>query len=152
MARGWPWKTCAYSKLRDVLFGYLETGDPYLKDTAEMAAEAYWVWFRTNWPRSTIGRDSFEVGAWALLWRFLGTEHARERTEELVRMVRVVLDSRGTIGGQMGGGPHPGYLPSLYMTGVAMSSLLDVAEAEAEVGDGAVIDGLIPMLHKMDEY
>ncbi|HVF11083.1 MAG TPA: hypothetical protein VNA16_09790, partial [Abditibacteriaceae bacterium] len=149
---GWPWKTCAYSKFRDVLFGYLETGDPYLLDSAEMVAESYWVWFRTNWPRCTIGRDAFEVGAWALLWRFCGTEHARERTEELVRMIRTVLDSRGTVGGQMGAGPHPGYLPSLYMTGVCMSSLLDVAEAEAEVGDGAVIEGLIPMLQQMDEH
>ena len=36
---GWPWKTCAYSKFRDVLYGYLETGDPHLLDTAENCAE-----------------------------------------------------------------------------------------------------------------
>ena len=131
-AGGSPWKTCAYSKFRDVIFGYLETGDPYLLDVAEMCAESYWQWFRANWPRCTIGRDAFEVGAWALMWRFFDTEHARERCVEFVRMIRTVLQSRGTIGGQIGAGPHPGYHSSLYMTGVCMISLLDVAEAQAE--------------------
>ena len=73
-----------------------------------MAGEAYWAWYRVNWPRSAIGRDNFELGGWALLWRFLRTAHARERTLELVRMSRVVLESRGCIGGQMSAGPHPG--------------------------------------------
>lgn len=129
---GWPWKTCAYTKFRDLLCGYLETGDPYLHDAVENSAEAYWIWFRSNWPRCTIGRDAFEIGGWALLWRFLGTERARERTREMTRMLRTVLDSRGVVGGQMGAGPHPGYLSALYMTGVCMLSLLEVAEAHSE--------------------
>ncbi|MBI2193302.1 MAG: hypothetical protein HYU36_15105 [Planctomycetes bacterium] len=147
---GWGWKTCAYSKFRDVLYAYLETGDPYLLDTAEMAAESYWAWFRSNWPRSTIGRDSFELGAWALLWRFLRTEHARERTLELARMCRTVLESRGSIGGQIGAGPHPGYLSSLYMTGVAMLSLLDAAEAAAEDGGGPALGAILEGLRLLD--
>jgi hypothetical protein len=145
---GWGWKTCAYSKFRDLLTGYLETGDPYLQDVMEMAAEQYWMWFRSNWPRSTIGRDSFEVSGWAWLWRFLRTEHARERTRELVRMVRAVLETRGVIGGQMGAGPHPGYLSSLYMTGVCMVSLLEMAEAEVEEGDSERVADLLQLLHR----
>ncbi len=66
---GWGWKTCAYTRFRDVLYGYLETGDPYLLDTAEMVSEAYWAWFRSNWPRCTIGRDAYEFAGWAMLWR-----------------------------------------------------------------------------------
>jgi hypothetical protein len=149
---GWGWKTCAYSKFRDVLFGYLETGDPYLKDTAEMCAEAYWAWFRSNWPRCTIGRDAFEVGAWALLWRYFGTEHARERSLELARMMTTVLDTRGVIGGQMGAGPHPGYLSSLYMTGVSMVSLLEVTEAATEAGDTAIVQALLPYLELLHAH
>jgi len=145
---GWWWKTCAYTKFRDVLMGYLETGDPYLQDTAENCAEAYWMWFRQNWPRCTIGRDSFEVSGWAWLWRFFRTEHARDRTRELVRMLRTVLETRGVIGGQMGGGPHPGYLSSLYMTGVCMISLLETAEAEQEDGNTEQIEALLPLLHR----
>ncbi|MHB9106573.1 MAG: hypothetical protein ACYDCO_05895 [Armatimonadota bacterium] len=145
---GWGWKTCAYTKFRDVLMGYLETGDPYLKDTVENCAEAYWMWFRQNWPRCTIGRDSFEVSGWAWLWRFFRTEHARDRTRELARMLRTVLETRGVIGGQMGGGPHPGYLSSLYMTGICMISLLETAEAEQEDGNTEQIQALLPLLHR----
>jgi len=146
---GWGWKTCAYTKFRDVLMGYLETGDPYLQDTVENCAEAYWMWFRQNWPRNTIGRDSFEVSGWAWLWRFFRTEHARDRTRELVRMLRTVLETRGVIGGQMGGGPHPGFLSSLYMSGVCMLSLLEAAEAEQEDGNTEAIDALLPLLHRV---
>jgi len=134
---GWGWKTCAYTKFRDVLFAYLETGDPWMRDTAELTAEAYWAWFRSNWPRNTIGRDAFEVGGWALLWRYLRTEHARDRLRELVRMVSGVLESRGVIGGQMGAGPHPGWHASLYMTGITMISLAEALEAEVESGEAA---------------
>jgi len=131
---GFGWKTCAYSKFRDLIFGYLETGDPYLLDTVENCADAYWMWFRANWPRCAVGRDAFEFGGWAMLWRWFGSERARERTRELQRMLKSLLDTRGTVGGQMGAGPHPGYLSSLYMTGVCMTSLLEIAEAEIEEG------------------
>ncbi len=149
---GWGWKTCAYAKFRDALYGYLETGDPYLLDTCEMAAEAYWAWYRSNWPRCSIGRDNAELGAWALLWRFLDTEHARERTQELVRMSRRVLDSRGSIGGQMGAGPHPGYFSSIYMTGVSMISMLDAAEAAAERREEAAVAEPLKALHQLHEH
>lgn len=149
---GWGWKTCAYNRFRDVLYGYLETGDPYLLDTAEMAAEAYWAWFRTNWPRCTIGRDSYEVAGWAMLWRYQRTEHAKERTRELIRMISQVLDTRGSVGGQMGAGPHPGYHSSLYMTGVCLISCLEALDAEAEAGNlPAAAEALLPRLLKMEE-
>jgi hypothetical protein len=148
---GWPWKTCAYSKFRDVLFGYLETGDPYLLDTAEMAAEAYWAWFRSNWPRCTIGRDAFEVAGWAMLWRTQKTEHARERCREFIRMISSVLDDRGSVGGQIGAGPHPGYHSSLYMTGVCLISFLEVAQAEFEEGNTDRVASMLPYFIKMEE-
>jgi len=146
---GWGWKTCAYTKFRDVLTGYLETGDPYLKDTAELSAERYWMWFRSNWPRCSIGRDSFEMSGWAWLWRFLRTEHARDRVRELARMLKTVLETRGVVGGQMGVGPHPGYLSSLYMSGICMISLLEMAEAEQEEGNTEAIRGLLDLLHRV---
>lgn len=149
---GWGWKTCAYSKFRDILFGYLETGDPYLLETVENCADAYWFWFRANWPRCTIGRDAFELGGWAMLWRFLRTERARERTQELVRMLQTVLETRGSVGGQMGAGPHPGYHSSLYMTGVCMNSVLEAAEACVEAGMDGELPALAGMLAQMHDH
>ncbi|MCC7191278.1 MAG: hypothetical protein IT444_00730 [Phycisphaeraceae bacterium] len=148
---GWPWKTCAYSKFRDVLFGYLETGDPYFLDAVENAADAYWMWFRSNWPRNTIGRDAFEVGGWGLLRRYLRSERARERTREFVRMIGVVLDTRGMVGGQLGAGPHPGYISSIYMTGVCMNSLSDIAEAEFEEGCDEGVAAAYRLILKLHE-
>ena len=151
---GWPWKTCAYSKFRDVLYGYLETGDPYLKDTAEFVADSYWQWYRGNWPRSSLGRDNFEVGAWALMWRFFDSQQARERVNEFTHMIRRVLDHRGVVGGQMGAGPHPGWHSSLYMTGVTMCSLLDIAAAQQEMLDPNHEPDLVDipdMIHRLSE-
>jgi transglutaminase-like putative cysteine protease len=147
---GWGWKTCAYSKFRDLIFAYLETGDPYLLDTAEMAAAAYWAWYRANWPRCAVGRDNFELGAWALLWRFFDDPHARERTHEFVRMNAVVLKSRGSIGGQIGCGPHPGYVSALFMTGVTMLALEEAGAAAVEKDDPGLlarVGELLPVLH-----
>ncbi len=149
---GWPWKTCAYCKFRDVLMGYLETGDPYLLDLTEMCAESYWQWFRANWPRDAIGRDAFSVAAWALMWRFLDTQHARERCAEFVRMLQTVLDANGTVGGQMGVGPHPGYHSSLYMTGVAMISVLEVCQAMEQMTETPKITELVNMLQVMGKH
>ncbi|MCE9590013.1 MAG: hypothetical protein K8S99_05760 [Planctomycetes bacterium] len=149
---GWPWKTCAYTKFRDVLMGYLETADPYLLDTVESCAETYWNWFRSTWPRCTIGRDAFEVGGWALLRRFTQSERARERSREFIRMMKSVLDTRGVIGGQMGAGPHPGYISSLYMSGVCMVSTLEVAEAEAEELRHDLTPALTDMLNKLHTH
>jgi len=149
---GFGWKTCAYSKFRDLIFGYLETGDPYLLDAVENCADAYWMWFRANWPRSTVGRDAFELGGWAMLWRYFRTEHARERTRELQRTLKSLLDSRGMVGGQMGAGPHPGYHSSLYMTGVCMTSLLEIAEAEVEEGNTDKLPAITDMLARLSTH
>lgn len=146
---GWPWKTCAYMKFRDLVYGYLETGDPYLSDTAENVADAYWMWFRANWPRSAIGRDMFPSADWAVLRRYFDSDRSRRRTHQLVGMLRDVVESRGTPGGQMGAGPHAGYVDALYMSGICMAACLDMAEAEIEAGNGDQLDGLLDLLRKL---
>lgn len=149
---GWPWKTCAYTKFRDVIYGWLETADPWLLDTAELCAESHYAWFRSNWPRCSIGRDAFEIGGWALLWRFTRTEHARDRTRELVRMLETVLDAEGRVGGQMGAGPHPGYHSSLYMTGVCMMAVAEATEAALESGDEDAVPAALGMLERLHAH
>jgi hypothetical protein len=150
-AGGEGWKTCAYSFFRDLLYGYLETGDLYLYDTMEQCAERYWGWFRANWPRCAIGRDAFEFSGWAQIWRQFDSEHARERSHELLHMATSVVQTQGVIGGQMGAGPHPGYLSALYMTGVCLSAMLDILEAGLQ--DGVQPDpALLPVLKAMSDY
>jgi len=150
---GWPWRTCAYAKFSDPLYGYLETGDPYLLDVAEMCADSYWQWFRANWPRCAVGRDTYPLAGLARTWRMLDDAQARRRSLEMVRMLGGLMQARGTIGGQMGAGPHPGYLPALYMSGVCMMSVLDVAEAVAEKDEHAPAAELSTLLRLLNaEY
>jgi hypothetical protein len=149
---GWQWKTCAYSKFRDLVYGYLETGDPYFEDTVENVADVYWMWFRTNWPRSSIGRDMFPTGDWALMRRYLDSDRARKRTRQLVAMVSDVVADRGSPGGQMGGGAHPGYVDALYMIGVCMTVCLDIAEAEQEAGNADEVAALLPMVKQLHGF
>ena len=149
---GWPYKTGAYLKFRDILFAWIETGDPYFLDNAEMTADAQWAWFRSNWPRNTIGRDNFGAGGWALMWKYMDTEQARERVLEYVRMNQRVMEQRGTIGGQMGAGPHPGYHASLYMVGVGMVNLLEAADRFAETGDDDSLETVVAILRRCCEH
>ena len=128
-----------------------ETGDPYLYDALEQCAERYYGWFRANWPRCAIGRDAFEFSGWAAIWRFFDSDHARERSCELLRMSASVIEARGVTGGQMGAGPHPGFHPALYMTGVCLSAMLDVLEAGIEKGM-APDATLLPILQAMSDY
>jgi len=151
-AAAWPYKTGAYIKFRDILYAWLESGDPYYLDNLEMCSDAYYAWFRSNWPRNSIGRDDFGMGDYALMWRFLGSENARERTLELLSMNKAVVAKRGNVGGQMGAGPHPGYHPSLFMTGVAMTSMAEVAEAAAQAGDKATRIEVDVMLTDMSSH
>ncbi|MAE60474.1 MAG: hypothetical protein CMJ49_03855 [Planctomycetaceae bacterium] len=139
---GFGWKTCAYTKFRDLIFTYLETGDPHLLDTMENVAGVYWAWFRANWPRNTVGRDNFEVASWALMARYFDSEQAKQRVREFVRMNGVLIESRGNVGGQIGGGPHPGFHASLYMTEVTFASLLEAAAAMSEYGDEAGVEAI----------
>ena len=149
---GFGWKTCAYTKFHDLIYAYLETGDPHLLDTSEMVADTYYAWFRSNWPRSSIGRDNFELVGLVMLGKYFDSDHAHRRARELLRMNREVIASRGNVGGQMGGGPHPGHHPSLYMTGITLLGLLEVAESMIERGETGELNEVCGMIRKLHDH
>ncbi len=65
--------------------GYLETGDPYLLETAQAVVDhAYW-WDRSNWPRRSIGRDAAYVRGLLALSDISDHEHYIERAREALR-------------------------------------------------------------------
>ncbi|MCD6394371.1 MAG: DUF982 domain-containing protein, partial [Planctomycetes bacterium] len=65
--------------------GYLETGDPYLLETAQAVMDhAYW-WDRTNWPRRSVGRDAAYVRGLLALADVTDGEHYIERAREALR-------------------------------------------------------------------
>jgi len=85
--------------------GYLETGDPYLAETAKAVAEvAYW-WDRTYYPRRSIGRDAAYIRGLVFLYRYTGERFYLKRAREAIgRVIEVQLpdgsytDQGGTTG------------------------------------------------------
>lgn len=68
-----------------IVSGYLETGDPYLLETAQAIVDhAYW-WDRTNWPRRSIGRDAAYIRGLLALADVTDTRHYLQRAREALR-------------------------------------------------------------------
>ncbi|NUN96676.1 MAG: hypothetical protein HUU16_10940 [Candidatus Omnitrophica bacterium] len=58
---GWQWIVQPYSVWLGALAGYWETGDPYLLETSQFAADSYYRFFWTNRPHRFVGRDTLPV-------------------------------------------------------------------------------------------
>lgn len=81
---------------------YLETGDPYLCETAKSVAEtAYW-WDRTYYPRRSIGRDAAYVRGLVFLYRYTGDRFYIERTREAIGRIMAVQLPDGSYSDQGG--------------------------------------------------
>ncbi|NQU11688.1 hypothetical protein HQ590_12915 [bacterium] len=72
-----------------LLFGHLETGDPYLLDCAE-SASSHWYWMdRHMWPRYAYGRDGASIRSLVFLWDYTGKEDYRAMAREAIgRMIQ----------------------------------------------------------------
>ncbi len=72
-----------------LLQGYLETGDPYLRETAEHVALASSIMDASNWPRRSYGRDAMWIrGMIALDDYFPGRGHDVRAREALHRVIQ----------------------------------------------------------------
>ena len=71
-----------------MMFGYLETGDPYLLECCESAANRFYWIDRHNWPRRSYGRDAKSVRSLIFLWDYVQKEDylgmAREALGRLI--------------------------------------------------------------------
>jgi len=72
-----------------LLQGYLETGDPYLRETAEHVALASSIMDASNWPRRSYGRDAMWIrGLIGLGDYFPGRGHDVRAREALSRVMQ----------------------------------------------------------------
>ncbi len=100
-----PAQSLPMQRVSGMVAAYLETGDPYLLDTARSVAESAYAWDRANWPRRSFGRDAAYIRGLIYLYRYLGDpgDLARAR-EALHRVVSTQLpdgsfaDQGGTVG------------------------------------------------------
>lgn len=87
-----------------MLFGYLETGDPYLRECAESAAVRFFWIDKHNWPRKSYGRDAASVRSLVFLADFLGEEHYRTMARDCLGRLIQCQDPDGSYADQ-GGAP-----------------------------------------------
>lgn len=70
----WHTFSLIYQRFSGIVFGFLETGDPYLLETAKAIARNYMALHLQNWPRQGIGRDADPLTGFLLLWDYTGDE------------------------------------------------------------------------------
>lgn len=80
-----PAQSLPMQRTLGLVAAYLETGDPYLLETAQSVTEnAYW-WDRQNWPRRSFGRDAAYIRGLIHLYRYRGDRHHLEKAREALR-------------------------------------------------------------------
>ena len=99
---GYPFGAIALPLFRTVgmTFGYLETGDPYLLECAESAAERYYWIDRHNWPRRSYGRDAMSLRSLIFLWDYVGNDHYLDMAREALGRLITCQRPDGSYGDQ----------------------------------------------------
>jgi len=130
-------------RIHATLGAWLETGDPYLRETALAVVDnSYWL-HKNSWPRMAMGRDASFIRGAVLLYRYLADDHYRELARDAARDVVASQRPVGSFGDQGGGsGIHAwaAYITKPWMGLMAVGGLLDYLEV---VGDEPELLGAI---------
>jgi hypothetical protein len=122
---------------------YLETGDPYLLDTAQAVADAAYWWDKLAWPRRAFGRDAAYIRSLICLHRVLGEPlYLRRAREALRRLVAAQLPdgSFGDQGNTTGLHGAVALVVKPWMGCIAVDAMLDylAVEDDAEIAAAAL--------------
>lgn len=119
------------NRVQACIAAYLETGDPYMIDTAEAVIEGAFRLHRNSWPRTAMGRDACFIRGALMLYRYFNNEHfctiARKAAHDLAEVQR----ENGSFGDQGGGtGIHQwgAYITKPWMGLLATMPLMDCLE------------------------
>jgi hypothetical protein len=115
-----------------MVFGYLETGDPYLLEVARALAGVYMAMETALQPRSAMGRDTYPLASLLTLWDHsadaLYLDFARQTA---TRLLRTQMEDGG-FAGQAGVGTYTGIssMPRLNSIGFGNGLLAPIALLE----------------------
>ena len=121
----------ALFRILGMLYGYLETGDPYLRECSESTALHFFCLDRHHWPRNAYGRDAMGVRGLVFLADYLGSEQYRQWAREaLGRVIQCQLPDGGYHDQGGGTGIHAlGQLPvKPWMANMANNPIIDYLE------------------------
>ncbi len=124
------------NRMQGTLAAYLETGVPFLLETARaVVANAHWQHLN-SWPRHTVGRDACYLRGAVLLYRYFGETFYLDIAREGARTLAQAQGEDGSFGDQGGGtGLHQraGYLNKPWMGLLGLQGVIDYLE-HAPVG------------------
>lgn len=132
----WEVYSLIYQRFSGMVFGYLETGDYYLLETAEAVARNYMSHHLQNWPRNGIGRDADPLTGIMLLWDYTGKEEFFEFGRRFAHHVSLVIHDDGSWLSGSGVGPVMGcnaLLGSGWNGGHFMSGFTEYAMRDPNV-------------------
>lgn len=110
---------------------WLETGDPYLIDTARSVVHTTHSIEKNSWPRLAVGRDACYLRSAVMLHRYLGTDCYLEIAREGIRHVIESQREDGSFGDQGGGArihQFSSYVAKPWMAFMAVGGVLDYLE------------------------
>lgn len=133
--------TAPISKYRagGLVHGYLETGDPYLLETARSLIGVYMAAEWANEPRQYIGRDAYPVVGMLTLWDYSADRLYLEFTRDAIRRLLATQNADGGFSGQGGVGVYSGSscLAAVEDIGFACGLLSPLAVVEWAARDTA---------------
>jgi len=105
-----PSLTAPLSKHRigGALFGYLETGDPYLLEVARATANVYMAMEWALQPRSAMGRDAYPVASLMSLWDYSAEPLYLDFARQTMLRLLSTQQPDGGFSGQAGAGSLAG--------------------------------------------
>lgn len=123
--------TPTLNRMQGSIAAYLETGDPYLLDTAQAVIDVTWWTHKESWPRMAVGRDACFISGTLLMYRYFADEHYRRIAYAACRTVADSQRPDGSFGDQGGGaGLHAfaSYITKPWMGTLATDGVLDYLE------------------------
>lgn len=120
-----------HARVLGSLAAFLETGDPYLYQTAEAVTEAAFCIHKNSWPRAAMGRDACFIRGAVMLYRYFNLDYFRHKARLAIDDVMAVQRPDGSFGDQAGGtGIHQWgmYITKPWMGCMAVNPLLDYLE------------------------
>lgn len=120
--------TVTLNRMQASVAAYLETGDPYLLETAEAVVEnSHWI-HKNSWPRMAVGRDACYANGAVLLYRYFADEHFGRIAYAACHAVKNAQREDGSFGDQGGGsGIHAwsAYITKPWMGSLATAAVVD---------------------------
>lgn len=119
------------NRIQGPLAAFLETGDDYLRDTAERVIEGAWRQHRNAWPRLAVGRDGCFIRGAVLLYRYFANDHFRKIAREASLNLAQSQRPNGSFGDQGGGtGVHQfsSYVTKPWMGLLGTAGVVDYLE------------------------